>query len=175
MKIPEKHHQFENQTALIITTGTKDAAFYIARDGEINAVESFRVEKPKYTDIEGHFERRGEAGTYKAGSPYDPTDKNEKAESDFLKELGEELKNVSKHHRIDQLIIFTPGHAKNEVQKLIPYELSKAEQVLITGNYYDEHPRELIAKFEDETHKDPVKPMRAAARKILDKFKSSEQ
>jgi hypothetical protein len=176
MQIQDKLPQFTDEEALIVASGKQDAIFYIAQNGEIHVVESFKVDKPKYDDIEGHFESSTKTGkrkqTIRAGSPYDPTDKNEKAVSDFLKELEQELESVSKHHAVTDLYIFAPPHLKNEVTARIPYSLESANLLLMEGNHYETHPFDLLEKIQEKKHKEPVKPIKKSAKKILDKFKN---
>ena len=175
MKIRNNLVQFNDKDALIVATGKQDAIFYTAHNGEIFQVESFQVDKPTYADIEGHFETRAKTGTQgqtmRAGSPYDPTDKNEKAVSDFLKELEKEFESVSRHHSISHLYLFAPSHLKNDVYNCIPHSIDDAETLLIEGNHYDTHPFKLLEKIQQKEHKEPVRPIKEAAQKILNKFK----
>lgn len=175
MQIRQNLPQFENTTALIVASGKQDAIFYIAQNGEIHIVESFKVEKPTYDDVEGHFESTTKTGmrgqTMKSGSPYEPSEKDEKAVASFLKELKEEFESVSRHHDIDELYVFAPPHLKNEVEERIPYSLHQAKQLMLEGNHYDTHPHELLEKIQKKQSRNPVKPMTEAARKILNKFK----
>jgi len=171
MKIPEKLPQFKDMTSLIIATGKQDAIFYIAHNGEIQQVDSFKVEKPQYSDIEGHFETRNDGKTYRAGSPYEPTDKENKTKTEFLKELSEEIESVSRHHTIHTLYIFTPSYLKNEVSKTIPHSLHQIKYYLLKGNFFHQHPRELLTRIQKLHQRNPIQPITEAAYKILHTFK----
>ncbi|MEX0930334.1 MAG: host attachment protein [Candidatus Paceibacterota bacterium] len=171
MKISEKLPQFENETALLVVTGKQTAVFYIAKDGEIHQVNSFKVNKPKYTDLQGHFETRSHGKTTRAGSAFEPTELSEDAVRNFLKELEEELKNVSRHHTLDSLYVFCPAHVKNRIEKAIPSKLARKEQMVVEGNFFESHPFDLLTKIRKRTSRNPIRPLTEAAQKILNKFK----
>ena len=177
MKISNNLPQFENETVLIVVSGKQDAIFYLAKNGELFKVESFKVDRPKYDDVQGHFETSAKTGkhgqTMRAGSPFDPTHMEEKAVTQYLQKLQEELEGVQQHHNITQLFIFAPSYVKHEVEKRMPYALQDKKQLMIEGNYYEEHPFELLERIQKKQHKEPVRPIKEAARKILDKFKNS--
>ncbi|MEX0672922.1 MAG: host attachment protein [Candidatus Paceibacterota bacterium] len=175
MKITEKLPQFENETALLVVTGKQDAVFYIAQNGEVNAVESFKVDKPKYTDLHGHFETRAHGKVTRAGSPYEPTDLSDDAVRQFLKELEEELKNVSRHYALDSLYIFYPSHMKNRISEVLPPKLARKQQIAIEGNFYEHHPFKLLERIQKKNSSGVIKPITATAQKILSKIKGTKK
>ncbi len=175
MKITNKLPQFTDQTALLVVTGKQDAVFYLVKDGELWQVDSFKVDKPQYTDAPGHFEAHSQGRMIKAGSAYDPTEADETAVRDFLRFLKQELESVVKHHQLTALYVFCPGYLKNRIEGQLPKDLAPKEQMLIEGNYYNTHPFELLERIQKRSRFNPVRPLSQAAQKILRKFQKAQE
>jgi hypothetical protein len=124
MKIPKNLPQFEKNSGAIIVAGNLNADFYLAKDGEINKVSGFVVEKSKFSD-------REQAGKY--GSVFFQSGDKAAAMKNFLQKesfiaFKSNLKNVSSAKVV---YLFAPGTIMSELQKLLP---KKWEKTLKTYN-----------------------------------------
>jgi len=145
MKISQKLHQFTDEKALIIITGAQEADFHIASDSEIDKIDSFKLEKIHFSDSEGFFGRSGGGGeTGVSGSIKEPP--KEEYRQKFLKELTAHLKDIEGKQEITGVYLFTPDYLINMVKDTMSKELQGKIKFTAKGNYYHEHPFELIKK-----------------------------
>lgn len=146
MKITKKLHQFTDEKALIIITGAQEADFHIASDGEINKIDSFRLEKIHFSDDEGFFGRSGDGGKVaSSGSVKEPP--KEKYRKEFSKELKTHIKEIQSKNKITGIYLFTPDYLVNIAKEAMPKDLQEKIKFTAKGNYYHEHPFELIEKI----------------------------
>jgi hypothetical protein len=177
MKISQELPQFENKKALIITTGEQEAEFYLASNGEIEKIDSFRFEEPTYSDREGHFESRGGGNVYGSGSVYEP--KKQRNRIEFRKRLENALDTIYKNYKIDSLYVFSPDYMKNYTREIINEVFHKRVDFLYEGHYHEVHPFELLKIINKQVKEKREKGMAAnlskQAIKILDKAKMARE
>ncbi|MCR4284353.1 MAG: hypothetical protein NUV64_03540 [Parcubacteria group bacterium] len=146
MKITKKLHQFTGEKALIIVTGAMEALFHIASDGEINKIDSFKLDKIHFSDNEGFFGRAGNGGKVaSSGSVKEPLKKEYLQE--FLKEMKAYIKNIQSKYEITSIYLFTPDYLYKMVEESMPKNLQSKIKFIAKGNYYHERPFELIDKI----------------------------
>lgn len=153
MKIPQQYPQFTNQSALIIVTGTHVALFYHAHDGALEALDSFAVENPKYSDREGFFIHSGHGQIFGSGSVYEP--KTHVAEQRFIHQLHDTLRTLVDHTTISDIYLFMPKQIGPEILKQLDGDLTKLVRETFDGNYTTEHPNAFLERFkvrQDEAH-----------------------
>ncbi len=168
MKISNKLPQFNEEKALFIVTGKQEAKFYIVHKGEINEIDSFEIEKPKYSDKEGWFKRRVRSFVMGSGAPLEPP--KQKIIKDFLKKLKEKYKETSSHNNFEALYLFTPHYLLPSVKESLPG--GTKIKLTIDGEYYFQHPFKLLEKIKRKTEKKKV-PEKEEAKKLLEKFKQA--
>ncbi len=139
MKIPKNLPQFEKNSTAIIVTGNLNADFYLAKDGEINKVADFAVEKTKFSD-------REQTGKY--GNVFFQSGDKAGVMKNFLQKesftaFKNNLKNVSSAKVV---YLFAPGTIMPELQKMLP---KKWEKTLKTynGNFGKLHLTDLLKKI----------------------------
>lgn len=146
MKITKKLHQFKDEKALIIITGAREADFHIASDGEIDKVDSFKLDKIHFSDNEGFFGRSGNGGKVaSSGSVREPM--KEEYRKEFLKELKSHIKELQSKNKITSVYLFTPDYLINISKESMTKEMQKKIKFTAKGNYYHEHPFKLIEKI----------------------------
>lgn len=146
MKITKKLHQFTGEKALVIMTGMQEADFYIASDGEINKIDSFKIEKIHFSDNEGFFGRAGNGGKVaSSGSVKEPLKKEYLQE--FLKNFKSHIKNIENKDGITSVYLFTPDYLYKMTEEALPKKLQNRIKFIAKGNYLHESPFELIEKI----------------------------
>lgn len=153
MKISKMLPQFERESFLLIVTGKQEAVFYIAKDGVITKVTSFKIKTPKYSDREGFFATRGHGKTFVSGSVYEST--KEKVRQIFLKVLKKHVKEIRAQHLIKKSALFCPGYLINDIMEVFPVSFRKSIVFSFRGNYYEEHPFQLLEKIKGESINPP--------------------
>lgn len=144
MKISKDLPQFERRSALLIVTGEQEAEFYMARDGAIVKHSSFRVPKPQYSDREDFSRGGGSSRVFESGAKFEARKKLIHREFDRL--FKERLKLIAPQ-KVDWVYLFCPATVRNEVAGLLPATLKDHLKKTITGNFYKEHPFELLKKL----------------------------
>lgn len=176
MKITNKLPRFNIKKGLFIVTGKIEAQFHLAKEGEINEIDSIKIEKPKYSDREGYFESGGknsggELENYKSGSVYE--DKNEVIKRELISELKEKLKSIIKKYEFDSIYLFSPDYMIGDIKKSLNKNILSKIEKSYTGNFNKMHPFKLLEKIDEEIEnkiKDQRgKPRSEEERKILKK------
>ena len=145
MKISKDLPQFVGEKALLIVTGKQEADFYSAGDGSIEKIAGFMVEKPHYSDREGHFKTRGRGATLASGAVYE--NQKEKILQDFRREFRKTLKTVLGSFTPNQIYVYTPSYLSNEIVALFSKRMALAIKKVIKGNFYGRHPFEMLEKI----------------------------
>lgn len=164
MKISKTLPQFKGESTLLTVTGKQEAVFYIAKDGIITKVSSFKIKTPKYSDREGFFATRGHGKTFVSGSVYEST--KEKVRQIFLKVLKKHIKEIRVQHSIKKTALFCPGYLINDVMEVFSASFRKSIVFSFRGNYYEEHPFRLLEKIKGKSIN---LPWGKEGRKILQK------
>jgi hypothetical protein len=150
MQIEQNLPQFVNEYALLVVTGKQTAELYVAHNGEIEELDTFTVDRTKPDDVAGHFEQSGHGQTFRAGSAHEPSDYDEKAQSEFLKELGRHLEAVADEYTRDAVYVFSPEHLKNQINDVLPHAIRDRIVHQFVGNYTKHHPFELLKGIANE-------------------------
>lgn len=145
MQIPQQYPQFTDQSALIVVAGTHAALFYHAHDGELDALDSFVVENPKYSDREGFFIHSGHGQIFGSGSVYEP--KTAVAEHRFIHQLHDTLRTIVSHTDITDIYLFMPKQIGPEIMKHLEGDLKAMVRETFDGNYTTEHPNAFLEQF----------------------------
>lgn len=148
MKIPEEYPQFNEHAALLVVTGAQEADFYFAHDGAIEKVDSFKIEKPHYSDDEGFSETRSGGQVLASGSAKEGV--KEKILADFLHEFKIHSKDAYMKHMPDDLYVFTPAYVVHYVTEALLADAERRIVHVFRGNYYDKHPTELLEMIQKE-------------------------
>lgn len=170
MKISKKLPQFDREKALFVVAGKQEAKFYLVFRGGIKEIDSFKIEKPRYSDREGWFKRRARGFVMGSGAPLEP--KKQKIIKDFLKELERRTKKIFSGDRFESVYLFSPHYLLARVKKALPGRARKKLKLTVDGEYYFQHPFLLLEKIAKKTEK-KKKPKREEARKLLEKFKQA--
>lgn len=142
MNIPEEYPQFTDRAALLIVTGAQDADFYFAHDGVMEKIDSFKIEKPHYSDNEGFSETRSGGRVLASGSAKEGV--KEKVLADFLHEFKIHSKDAYMKNMPDALYVFTPGYMVHFVTESLLADAERRIVRVFRGNYYDKHPTEFL-------------------------------
>ncbi len=170
MKISRELPQFDTERAIFVVTGKQEAKFYLVNKGKIKEIDSFKIEKPRYSDREGWFKRRVRGFVMGSGAPLEP--KKQKIIKDFLKKLEKNLKGTLSKNEVDSIYIFSPHYLLSRVKKTLPSSAKKKLEMTIDGEYYFQHPFELLEKISLKKE-EKKKPKTEEAKKLLNKFKQA--
>lgn len=135
MKISENLRQFNNEAVLFAVTGDFEADFYLAKDGEIDKVDSLLVERRNPEIPEGFVAK--ESGNIKNIKKF--------RHAEFAKEFKKHLTALLAKSAVKEAYLFAPAELKNELEKDFPAKLRKSLKVY-EGNFHKEHPFKLLEK-----------------------------
>lgn len=168
MKISREFPQFRGEVVLLLVAGRQDATIYLATDGTIVVRDTIHIEKPVYSDREGHFETRGGGRVYGSGSVYEP--KDDVVAKEFLKELVPRIARILRENRISQVFLFVPSYVRTALRRVLPRDLKEKIQLMVSGNFGHSHPFDLLRRITKrmEEQRMPL-PVPEEARKILDR------
>jgi hypothetical protein len=149
MRIPKNLKRFSSkkEDALLLVTGKQDAVIYKASGGYLHKLDSFKLSTPKYSDSEGVGGATGIVG--RSRGPRSMTQKEVQDRDvvrDFIHELIIHLKNIGAD-RIPSIYLFAPSYVKNQIMDALPTDLRHHIKAVITGNYYNMAPSELMLKL----------------------------
>lgn len=136
-----------------MVTGEQDAVFFLVCDGSITRIASFRIEKPTFTDREGHIERRARGAIIASGAVREI--RHEDIRIPFLRLFRESLRHVDRPTPYDAVYVFTPKQLKHMVTNALPTRIRKRLARVILGNHVAEHPLHLIAMIAPTSHAPP--------------------
>jgi len=120
MRIPKNLRRLKNKKgdALFLVTGKQNAVIYRATRGVLEKIDEFRM-----TSFQSYEEVRG-----------------------FMSELVVHLMNI-KAETVPSIYLFTPSNVKKQIMKALPTDLRKHIKAVITGNFFNVAPSDLIMKF----------------------------
>jgi len=157
--------EFFNERVLLVATGNQDAKFYLAHDGQLKAVDSFLIAKPRYSDREGHFKTRGAGKTIRSGAVYE--NRKQEVRSAFTHEFAKRYKQIEKKHALDKVYLFTPAHIRTHIRTSLPKAQRTKITMVIAGNHYKTHPLRLLKLIKAKSESKRVKLVSPEERKIL--------
>jgi hypothetical protein len=146
MKISNKLPQFDHKKTVIIVAGKQAADIHHAYQGKLETLKEIRIEKPEYSDREGHFERHSKGQELGSGSPVKQRDK--KAMQDFRNELQTTLKKLRDDIDIEQVIFMRPSQHKQDIKKKLPTYITDAIDLEIDGNFVVDHPKKILERID---------------------------
>jgi len=174
MKIPQNLPQFENEKALFIVSGIKEALFLLVHKGEIISQDNFRIVKETVAEEkEGFFIRGGRGKIFEMGAVFEP--KKKKIRKEFLEKLKKHFKEIFDKEKIDSVYIFAPGHVLKSIKAQIPTSVQNKIKMAKKGNYTEYHPLKLIEMIVKEKEQKRIIPISEEAKKLLDKFKEAKR
>jgi hypothetical protein len=171
MRVPQNISQTIGAPAMLLVSSEQGAKFYFIENGKINELDSFVVEKPKYTDKEGSFQNKvpNAKGAVRGGAAKENL--NEKALQDFRKRLKKHISDILKEHSIPKVYLFCPEHLKNYVTESLPKVIKNKIAITYTGNFYKTHPSLLLdritKKIENQKKSKKVVATKEEAQKVL--------
>lgn len=142
MKISAKLPQFNKETVLLIAAGQMGAVFYLVSNGELTKVASFELAKPKYSDHEGKFFRRGRSMVFAGGAVYE-FDKQGMIK-EFLRELEGQTRTLMSKYKITISYLYAPAHLMQQIKTKITKILGSSYTMSFRGNYHNRQPFELL-------------------------------
>lgn len=142
MKIARQFPQFAHERALLIVTARQEIALYLATAGEIKLIEAVKLEKPRFSDREGFFQKLGK-GT---GTSAPDERIKEQMVVALVRELRAKLKDVLAE-RPTAVYLFVPAHLARVVQAALPAALRKDLKRIIRGDFFEAHPFELLRRL----------------------------
>jgi hypothetical protein len=166
MKISKNLLQFEGKRALISVTGRQEARFFLANDGTIEELESFKFDKPEDLKREGHNMIKGSKGVYRSGPT--PEFKNQRIIAELEFHLRKSLKNILDKNKIDIIYLTVPDYLRNDVKKTFPAASAKKIKLVLLGDYCHFHPFDILKKIASRVTV-PVVPLKESVSKILNK------
>lgn len=169
MKISSKLPQFSSETVLLIVTSQLGATFYLVRNGELTKAVSFELARPKYSDHEGKFVRRGRGKIFAAGAVYE-FDKQGMIK-EFLRELEGQTRASMLKYKITDSYLYAPAHLMQQIKTKITKILGDSYMMSFRGNYHNCHPFELLKMIGVRKARRSVRrrvaPTKSEAAKIL--------
>ena len=147
MKIAQQFPQFKKERALLVVTGTQEAEFYLAGDGVIEKIESFRIPRIHYSDKEGLAVRTGKTGVT-GGSSRSVKEQYQQA---FISKLKSTAKDVVVRTMPTQVAIISPVIA--EVEQLLPAAAKKLVRMRLKKNLCERHAEEILGHIQKELSK----------------------
>lgn len=166
MKISQKLPQFSQKTLLIVA-GRQSGDLYFAHNGEIDKIDSVRVETPTYSDKEGFFMRVGRGMTLGRWSVLE--EPKEETLNKFLKELKEKIQNFMKEKEVEEIYLFSSDFVRKGLPRVLSSEINQKIVGVFNGNFLKQHPFELIKKIKIQKENSIPKVVSESVKKILNK------
>jgi hypothetical protein len=145
MIIQKQLPQFNNQTALLIVTGSQKGVFYLAAAGVIEEISAVDEPVEKYSDREEFFVRKGGEGDYTSGAVYE-ADKQEHIKN-FAKKISSEGDLIVREKGVDAVYLFVPDYVIHELNRALTTRMKGMVQEKFKGNFVEEHPFKLLEKI----------------------------
>ena len=168
MKIPNAFKIENTEHILLLVAGKQEASFYEIFDRKINHLSTCKVEKPHYSDNEGHFKVRASGRVIRSGSPRELDDSM--VINDFLKKLKDHIKKNISAGDYESVYITVPSHMENIIVESLPVKLKNKIQHQIDGNFFKHEPLDVLKKFSTLNKKEgssKVPLIKEEARKVI--------
>lgn len=147
MKIAQQFPQFKKERALLIVTGTQEAEFYLAGDGVVEKIETFRIPRIRYSDREGLAVRTGKTGVTGGSSK----SLKDQYRQEFAAKFKVSAKDVITRTTPTQITIISPVIA--EVEQLLPATTKKLVRMRLKKNLCERHAEEILGHIQKELAK----------------------
>ena len=168
MQISKEIDQFSKRL-LIVVAGSRSAEILKVYEGEIESIESFKMELPIYSEKEKSFARSSKSETYGAGSAVEENKQDFLAK--FTKELAVRVEMAFQKSSPEFIYLFSPEHMKKMIMEKFSSEVKKKLTLTIDGNFVENHPFDLLKMVMEKL--DDKRPVMASeeAIKLLKKKK----
>jgi len=176
MQIPNTFKIKNSEHILLLITGKQEASFHKVFNGEMTTLNSFKVDKPHYSDNEGHFKTRADGRVIRSGSPRELDD--DLVIADFLKKLEKYIKTDIDTDDYSQIYLTVPGHLKNIIVDSLPPKITDKIHHEILGNFFNEEPLGVLERFSDlniEEGSESISFIGKEAKQILKKTKQARK
>ena len=141
MQISKELPQFSKRS-LIVVAGSHSVEILRVHKGEIELIDSLKMESPKYSDKEGFFVRSGRGKIFGSGSAL------KEGKQDFLakftKELATRVEKAFQEEASELIYLFSPEHMREMILGKISSEVKEKMALVINGNFVDDHPFDLL-------------------------------
>jgi hypothetical protein len=145
MNIQKQLPQFNEQTALLIVTGSQTGVFHLAAAGVIEEIGAVDEPVEKYSDREEFFVSKGGEGDYTSGSVYEPN-KQEHIKK-FAKKISGEADRIVREKGVDTVYLFVPDYVTHELNRTLTNRVKEMVQEKFKGNFVEVHPFKLLEKI----------------------------
>ena len=150
MKIPHQLYQFEDVSTFIIVAGKQDAHLYQAHQGEIKLLDVLKISKAHYSDNEGLSKARSSNGGGIRAATVEKS-RDQEVISEFIKELKVHMEKV-RADMYAEVFVMAPAKTKNEIVNNLPQPFRKKLKNVITGNYGQARPLDIVKKIRATVH-----------------------
>lgn len=167
MKISNYLPQFK-EPCLLITAGKQEATFYVAQADSVEQVHTVKINKSKYTDREGRFDKRAGGKIIQSGSNY--KEQEEELVKLMIKQVAEAADGLKAEHNIKQIYLFCPTYLTNQIEAGLSSTTQPLIQYIFYGNYHRQHPFVLLSKileYQRQAKENRVEPIKGEAMGIL--------
>ena len=141
MQISKELPQFSKRS-LIVVAGSHSAEILRVHKGEIELIDSLKMEMPKYSDKEGFFVRSGKGKIFGSGSA--PKEGKRDFLAKFTKELAIRVEKAFQEDSSESVYLFSPEHMKEMILGKISLNVKERITLEIDGNFVDNHPFDLL-------------------------------
>jgi len=176
MKIPNTFKIEKTEHILLLIAGKQEASFHEIFDGKIDYLSTCKVEKPHYSDNEGHFKVRSGGKVIRSGSVRELDDSI--VINDFLKKLKDHIKKNINVDDYESVYFTVPSHMENIIVESLSVKLKNKIQHQIDGNFFKHKPLDVLKKFSTLNKKESsskVPFIKEEARKILKKSRQARK
>ena len=125
-----------------MVAGSRSAEILKAHKGEIELIDSLKMELPRYSDREGFFVRSGKGQTFGLGSVFKEVKRDFLAK--FTKELATKVEKAFREDSSESVYLFSPEYMKEMILGKISSKIKKRITLEIDGNFVDDHPFDLL-------------------------------
>lgn len=163
MQISKELPQFSKRS-LIVVAGSRSAEILRAYKGEVDSIDSLKMDLPTYPDKEGFFIGAKGSGSVLKDNKRDFLMK-------FSKKLATRIEKTFQENSSEAIYLFAPEYMKEIVIKKLSSEVKKRIVFTIEGNFVESHPFDLLEMIIKEL--DDKRPVMASeeAVKLLKKKK----
>ena len=145
MNIQRQLPQFNNQTALLIVTGSQKGVFYLAAASVIEEIGAVNEPVEKYSDHEGFFVSRGGEGVYTSGAVCEANKQDHLKK--FAKKISSEGDRIVREKGVDIVYLFVPDYVIHDLNRTLTSRVKEMVQEKFKGNFVESHPFKLLEKI----------------------------
>ncbi|PIR89132.1 MAG: hypothetical protein COU07_02790 [Candidatus Harrisonbacteria bacterium CG10_big_fil_rev_8_21_14_0_10_40_38] len=168
IKIPETLKSFSSTPSLLLVAGTSGARFFVVSPTGLTEVDSFFIDKPKYSDNEGFFVRSGGGKRFGSGSV--KVENSNELLSRFVNSFADRSKKlINSYKYLNKVFLFVPSHLAPIVRSSLPKDAKNKLVAVISGNYLKFHPLDIAKKAWNSTINTGTRLTSETASKLLNR------